>query len=64
MLTSLPEYQEQIGASPVGDSTNVGSTDHSDITSGNDSSNVGSSHSHYGDAGSNVGGVTPGGQNP
>ena len=64
MLTSLAEYQEQIGASPVDDSTNVGSTNHSDSTSGNDGNNVGSSYSHHVDAGSNNGDVTPGGQSP
>ena len=63
-LTSLSEYQELIGASPVDDGTDVGSTNHSDSTSGNDSSNAGSSRSHYGDAGSNVGNVTPGEQGP
>ena len=58
MLTGLAEYQEQIGASPVDDSTNVGSTNHSDSTSSNDGNNVGSSHSHH------VGDVTPGEQIP
>ena len=64
MLTGLAEYREQYGASPVDDGTNIGSTNHSNSTSSSDGNNVGSSHSHHRDVGSNIGDVTPGGQSP